>query len=166
MRSESIAAAVCGGVTSYMDMPNVKPPTVTNALPGRKARAGGRIPRWSTTRSTSAPRTTTSSRSAASTRRRVCGVKVFMGSSTGNLLVDKDAALAALFAESPVPIATHCEDEGTIRADIQRFREEYGDRATAALHPSIRQRRGMLHASAPRPSNWPTATGPTCTSCT
>ena len=81
-------------------------------------------------------------------KRRVCGVKVFMGSSTGNLLVDKDAALAALFAESPVLIATHCEDEGTIRANIQRFREEYGDRATAALHPSIRSAEACYRSSA------------------
>lgn len=71
-----------------------------------------------------------------------------MGSSTGNLLVDKDAALAALFAESPVLIATHCEDEGTIRANIQRFREEYGDRATAALHPSIRSAEACYRSSA------------------
>lgn len=146
IRSES-AAAVCGGVTSYMEMPNTNPPAVTlERLEEKFARAAEVSPA-----NYSFYLGATNDNIGVIRRldpRRVCGVKVFMGSSTGNLLVDKDAALAALFAESPVLIATHCEDEGTIRANIQRFREEYGDRATAALHPSIRSAEACYRSSA------------------
>ena len=71
-----------------------------------------------------------------------------MGSSTGNLLVDKDIALARLFAESPILIATHCEDETTIRTNTQHYRELYGDQATAALHPLIRSAEACYRSSA------------------
>ncbi len=56
----------------------------------------------------------------------VCGIKVFMGSSTGNMLVDNESVLDSLFRQSPMLIATHCEDEATIRANTERYREEYG----------------------------------------
>src|SRR5690606_929784 len=68
----------------------------------------------------------------------VCGIKVFMGSSTGNMLVDDDHVLDQLFSSSPMLIATHCEDETTIRENLSRFTEEYGNELTAAMHPQIR----------------------------
>ena len=119
LHSESIAAAA-GGVTSYMDMPNVKPPTVTNALLEEKLER------------------------AAETS----VVNLFMGSSTGNMLVDDERALRALFAESPVPIAAHCEDEPTVRADMERFRTLYGESGlTVAMHPLIRSAEACLRSS-------------------
>ena len=68
----------------------------------------------------------------------VCGVKIFMGSSTGNMLVDNNAALEAIFEKSKCLIATHCEDEATIRANTQKFTEEFGDKLNATHHPLIR----------------------------
>ncbi|MBL7827587.1 MAG: amidohydrolase family protein, partial [Saprospiraceae bacterium] len=68
----------------------------------------------------------------------VCGIKVFMGSSTGNMLVDKAAVLEGIFSKSPMLIATHCEDEATVRANIELFKERFGDQLTAAHHPLIR----------------------------
>lgn len=95
----------------------------------------------------------------------VCGVKVFMGSSTGNMLVDDDRALASIFAQSPVPVATHCEDEASVRANMERFRAGYGDEITVAMHPLIRSAR-LVTGRRRRPSNWRRATGRTCTCCT
>ena len=71
-----------------------------------------------------------------------------MGSSTGNMLVDDERALRALFAESPVPIAAHCEDEPTVRADMERFRTLYGESGlTVAMHPLIRSAEACLRSS-------------------
>ncbi|MDV7397266.1 dihydroorotase, partial [Arthrospira platensis SPKY1] len=70
--------------------------------------------------------------------RTVCGVKAFMGSSTGNMLVDDPGTLEALFAQSPMLIATHCEDEATVRANEQAFRDKYGEAVPIHCHPDIR----------------------------
>lgn len=118
--SES-AAAVAGGVTSFMDMPNVKPPSVSRALLEQ---------RFERAAQTSAANYSfylgATNDNLDEIRRidpkRICGVKLFMGSSTGNMLVDDEKALAAIFAESPVLVATHCEDEATIRNNMELFR--------------------------------------------
>jgi dihydroorotase len=68
----------------------------------------------------------------------ICGVKVFMGSSTGNMLVDDEKALQGIFAESPTLIATHCEDEQTIRANTQKYKAEFGEDIAFKYHPLIR----------------------------
>ena len=146
IRSES-AAAAAGGVTSFMDMPNVKPPTVTLGLLDEKFE---RAAETSVTNYSFYFGAT--NENAAEIERidpkRVCGVKVFMGSSTGNMLVDDDRALASIFAQSPVPVATHCEDEATVRANMERFRAGYGDEITVAMHPLIRSAEACYRSSA------------------
>ena len=82
-----------------------------------------------------------------------------MGSSTGNMLVDDERALRALFAESPVPIAAHCEDEPTVRADMERFRTLYGESGLTAGDASADPFGRSLPAEAPkRRFRWPSAT--------
>ena len=118
------AAAVAGGLTSFMDMPNTNPPT----LDARGA--GGQVPRAPpaapapTSASTWAPATTTSKRSARSTRCTAPGIKVFMGASTGNMLVDNPETLDAIFRDAPTPIITHCEDTPMIDAELARVQGE------------------------------------------
>lgn len=68
----------------------------------------------------------------------VCGIKVFMGSSTGNMLVDDEQALEALFSQAHIPIATHCEDEETIKTNLEYYKNEYGDAIPFSCHPKIR----------------------------
>jgi dihydroorotase len=79
--------------------------------------------------------------------RHVCGIKVFMGSSTGSMLVDDVHVLNELFRESPMLIATHCEDEATVRANSEYYRAQYGDRATADIHPLVRNETACLLSS-------------------
>ncbi|MEY3600647.1 MAG: hypothetical protein RLZZ463_1424, partial [Bacteroidota bacterium] len=69
---------------------------------------------------------------------KICGVKVFMGSSTGNMLVDKESVLEGLFSRVGALIATHCEDEATVRANLAAFQEKYGDQIPVSAHPLIR----------------------------
>lgn len=146
LHSESIAAAA-GGVTSYMDMPNVKPPTVTNALLEEKLERAAETSVVNYSFYLGATNDNIEQIRRLDLK-RVCGVKLFMGSSTGNMLVDDERALRALFAESPVPIAAHCEDEPTVRADMERFRTLYGESGlTAAMHPLIRSAEACLRSS-------------------
>src|SRR5690606_22474717 len=71
--------------------------------------------------------------------RDVCGIKIFMGSSTGNMLVDNEATLEKIFAEAPTLIAVHCEDEATVQRSLQAFKEKYGEEALQPfMHPLIR----------------------------
>jgi dihydroorotase len=74
-------------------------------------------------------------------------VKVFMGSSTGNMLVDNEQTLDALFRECPMLIATHCEDEATVRANTERLRADYGEDATARIHPLVRDELACFRSS-------------------
>lgn len=145
IHSESVAAAA-GGVTSFMDMPNVVPPTVTNELLEQKF---VRAAETSVTNYSFYLGATNDN--IAEIRRadpkRVCGVKLFMGSSTGNMLVDDERALAAIFAESPVLVATHCEDEATIRANMTAFRARYGESITIDMHPLIRSAEACYRSS-------------------
>lgn len=141
------AAAVAGGVTSYMEMPNTKPPaTDESGLEWKYDRAA----------ETSAANYSfylgATNENLKEIRRidphTVCGVKVFMGSSTGNMLVDDQKTLSAIFAESPVIIATHCEDEAIIRENIATFRSRYGDNVEPYMHPIIRNAEACYRSSA------------------
>ena len=126
IRSES-AAAVAGGVTSYMEMPNTKPAATTLDLLEQKYEIAAR----SSAANYSFYLGATNDNLREITRldsRAVCGVKLFMGSSTGNMLVDDERTLAAIFAESPTLIATHCEDEATIRANMALYKENTATR--------------------------------------
>ena len=118
-------AAVAGGVTSFMEMPNTVPPAFTHELLEQKyaIAAGHSLANYSFYMGTS----NDNADEALRTNQRkqdVCGIKIFMGSSTGNLLVDNYLTLDRLFRESEVLIATHCEEEKIIRRNLERVRQE------------------------------------------
>ncbi len=130
-------AAVAGGVTSFMEMPNTKPPATTPdrleekyAIAARSSLANYSFYMGATNDNLEAVLRTDS--------RRVCGIKVFMGSSTGNMLVDDTNTLERLFATCPMLIATHCEDETTIRRNLEQAIARYGEAVPVQLHPQIR----------------------------
>jgi dihydroorotase len=136
MRTEA-RAAVAGGITSYMEMPNTSPPTLTQELLAHKyARAAEvSLANYSFFMGVSNDNLDEVLRTDP---RTVCGVKVFMGSSTGNLLVDDEHVLDRLFASTPMLVATHCEDEATIRANAANARAQFADDVPIAQHPVIR----------------------------
>ncbi len=145
LASES-AAAVAGGITSVMDMPNTRPPTLdAAALQDKYQRAAGRC------RANYGFYLGASNDNLEAIRtldpKTAPGVKVFMGASTGNMLVDDPATLEGIFAGAPVPIITHCEDTPTIDANLAVFREKHGDGLTPAMHPDIRSRQACLKSS-------------------
>ena len=144
--SES-AAAVAGGVTSFMDMPNVKPPTVTLSDLERKFDRAAECSVANYSFYLGATNDNIDEVRRVDPR-AVCGVKMFMGSSTGNMLVDNERTLSAVFDSSPVVVATHCEDEQRIRAQIEAFRARYGDNVTPAMHPLIRDAEACYLSSA------------------
>ncbi len=130
-------AAVAGGITSYMEMPNTNPQTVTaEALADKHARAAARSMAnyafyfGATNDNLEAVK--------AVDQRLACGVKVFMGSSTGNMLVDDTRTLEGIFSASPLVIATHCEHTPTITANEAAARARYGDDIPFSEHPRIR----------------------------
>ncbi|MDO8366596.1 MAG: dihydroorotase [Saprospiraceae bacterium] len=130
-------AAVAGGTTSFMEMPNVNPPSVTQELLEEKYQIAARnsLANYSFYMGTTNDNLEEILRTDP---RQVCGVKIFMGSSTGNMLVDSPNTLDRIFAESPMLIATHCEDEATVRDNLERYKALHGDTMTAAFHPLIR----------------------------
>lgn len=130
-------AAVAGGTTSFMEMPNVNPPSVTQELLEEKYQIAARtsLANYSFFMGTTNDNLDQVLRTDP---KRVCGVKIFMGSSTGNMLVDEPSTLERIFAESPMLIATHCEDEATVRNNLAHYKELHGDDLTAAFHPIIR----------------------------
>jgi len=130
-------AAVAGGITSFMDMPNTKPQTVTlDALEAKFQLAAGRA--WGNY----AFYLGATNDNIEEIRRlgpdQTCGVKVFMGASTGNMLVDDPAVLEVLFRDVPTLLAAHCEDTPTIQANENTFRAKYGDAVPVRFHPEIR----------------------------
>ncbi|RYC67717.1 dihydroorotase [Spirosoma sordidisoli] len=139
-------AAVAGGVTSFMEMPNTVPNALTQELLADKYAIAARtsLANYSFFMGVSNHNLDEVLRTDP---RTVCGIKVFMGSSTGDMLVDDSHILNELFRQSPMLIATHCEDEATVRANTERYRAEYGDRATAELHPLIRDEEACLRSS-------------------
>jgi len=139
-------AAVAGGVTSFMEMPNVNPPSVSQSLLEDKYQIGARtsLANYSFYMGATNDNLDEVLRTDP---RQVCGIKVFMGSSTGNMLVDAPKVLERIFAEAPMLVATHCEDEATIRRNTERFKSRYGDQLTAAHHPRIRNVEACLLSS-------------------
>jgi dihydroorotase len=143
--SESRAAAA-GGVTSYMDMPNVLPPTTSHArlLDRRAIASHDSIVNYSFYLGAS-PDNLAEIRDADA--RLTCGVKVFMGSSTGDLLVEQEELLDALFAASPLLVAAHCEDNAIIRRNLEHLRALHGDPLPPECHPLVRDREACLVSS-------------------
>ncbi len=130
-------AAVAGGVTSYMEMPNVVPQTLTQELLAEKYEIGRKnsLANYSFYMGASNDNIEEVLKTDES---NVCGLKIFMGSSTGNMLVDSEETLNNIFSKVPMLIATHCEDEGTIRANTERAIAEFGEDIPFTRHPIIR----------------------------
>ncbi|MFI5149044.1 MAG: dihydroorotase [Bacteroidia bacterium] len=139
-------AAVAGGVTSFMEMPNTIPNTLTQELLEAKYKRASEssLANYSFFLGASNDNL---GEVLKTDPRMVCGVKIFMGSSTGNMLVDKADALEAIFSECPMLIATHCEDEGIIKTNIATFREKYGEEVPVACHPLIRSAEACYKSS-------------------
>jgi len=131
-------AAVAGGTTSFMDMPNTIPPTFTQQLLEDKFAIASRtsLANYSFYMGTSNQNPDEALRTNDK-RNEVCGIKIFMGSSTGNLLLDNPATLNKLFRESGLLIATHCEDERIMQENYRRIKSE-GRELVAADHPIIK----------------------------
>lgn len=145
MQSESRAAAA-GGVTSVMEMPNTKPPAITRerleekfALAAQKMAVNYSFYLGASTDNLDEIK--------AVDPVNVCGVKVYMGSSTGNMLVDRQQALEDLFRECAIPVTTHCEDVGIIQKHEAIFRERYGDDTPFSAHPHIRSAEACFQSS-------------------
>jgi len=140
-------AAVEGGVTSFMEMPNTKPPALSKKLLEEKYAIAAKSSAANYSFYMGASNNNLKEVLKINPK-KVCGVKVFMGSSTGNLLMDDDKALRKLFSECPTLIAAHCEDEATIKANEDEFRMRYGEKVPAHLHPEIRSVKACLLSSA------------------
>lgn len=145
LTSESRAAAA-GGITSFMDMPNVKPPTIDNdALAAKHDLARGRCMAnygfylGATNDNLEAIKAVDTGLAGA--------IKVFMGASTGRMLVDDDDALHAIFEHAPLTVLTHCEDTPMIQANEARAREQYGENVPMTQHPVIRSREACYASS-------------------
>jgi len=136
IRSESMAA-IAGGVTSFMDMPNVNPPTLTRELLSQKYDiANGKAHANFAFYMGSSNQNIDEIQSLQPGE--ACGVKIFMGASTGNLLVDDDNALEAIFEKSPVLIVTHCEDTPIIEQNLEAAKLKYNGNVPIDEHPNIR----------------------------
>ncbi len=140
-------AAVAGGITSYMEMPNTSPPTTSLDL----LEAKHRLARDRSFANYSFYLGGANDNIEAVKRldpKQACGVKVFMGASTGNMLVDDPEALEQIFSHSPVIVATHCEDSPTIAENTRRFQAIHGDDIPITLHPAIRSETACYRSSA------------------
>jgi len=139
-------AAIAGGITSFMEMPNTKPPAVTQELLEAKYQIGS-TNAWANYSFFMGATNDNLEEVLKTDPSMVCGVKVFMGSSTGNMLVDNKATLEQLFSSCPMLIATHCEDEATIRRNMAEANERYGKVIPPSAHPWIRSREACLLSS-------------------
>ncbi|MHA4737409.1 dihydroorotase [Dyadobacter sp. MSC1_007] len=139
-------AAVAGGVTSFMEMPNTVPNTLTQQLLEDKYQiaANTSLANYSFFMGASNDNYEEVMRTDPS---QVCGIKIFMGSSTGNMLVDAPEVLERLFANAPCIIATHCEDEPTVKKRMAYFKEKYGDNVPYDIHALIRNEEACLTSS-------------------
>jgi dihydroorotase len=139
-------AAVAGGITSFMEMPNTVPQTIKRKLLDQKfaIAAENSLANYSFFMGATNDNLQEILQVDPKT---VCGVKIFMGSSTGNMLVDNEEALERIFAECKMLIATHCEDEETIKANSKTIKEQYGDNPPVSVHPIIRNEEACYKSS-------------------
>jgi dihydroorotase len=140
-------AAVAGGITSFMEMPNTKPQATTIDELEKKYLRASEVSMANYSFYLGATNDNIEEIKKLDPSRN-CGLKVFMGSSTGNMLVDDREALEKIFAGSPTLIATHCEDEGTIRYNEEEARKKYGDEVPVEEHPLIRSEVACFLSSA------------------
>ena len=136
LHTESIAA-VAGGITSFMDMPNTDPKAVTNALVEAKFKLAAvrSLANFSFFLGATNDNLAEIEKADPS---KICGIKVFLGASTGNMLVDDPAVLESIFRKSKLLVAIHSEDENIIRHNLQLLKEKFGDDIPVEMHPVIR----------------------------
>ena len=140
------AAAAAGGLTTFMDMPNTNPPTLNaTALQAKYDAAAGRA--WSNYGFYLGASNDNLEAVRTLDPKTAPGIKVFMGASTGTMLVDNPDTLDAIFREAPTPIITHCEDTPTINANLALFKVKYGDDIPVELHPDIRSREACIKST-------------------
>lgn len=139
-------AAVAGGTTSFFDMPNTKPQAVTQEELEKKYVRASNVSLANYSFYMGA--TNDNLEEVLKTDpAKVCGIKVFMGSSTGNMLVDDEKTLEGIFGNSTSLIATHCEKEEIVRRNEQIFKEKYGDSMPMSMHPDIRSVEACFESS-------------------
>lgn len=139
-------SAVAGGITSFMEMPNVIPQTVTQELLAEKYALGAAKSLANYSFFMGATNDNLDEVLKTNTQ-DVCGIKVFMGSSTGNMLVDNEKTLEQLYANAPMLIATHCEDEATVRKNMEAHTAKYGQNIPFELHHIIRSEEACYKSS-------------------
>jgi len=139
-------AAVAGGVTSFMDMPNTVPQTITVKELEDKYRIASEKSLINYSFNIGATNDNLDEVLKADPM-NVCGIKVFMGSSTGNMLVDNEKSLRELFSKAHMIISSHCEDETTIRKSTELYRQKYGEDVPIEMHPLIRSREACFISS-------------------
>jgi len=139
-------SAIAGGVTSFMEMPNVNPQTTTIEnleqkfnIASTESFANYSFYLGGTNENIDQLR--------ALDKNNTCGVKVFMGSSTGNMLVDNPETLKSIFSEVKIPVATHCEDEATIQMQLAYYKTKFGLDIPISYHPKVRSREACLKSS-------------------
>jgi len=145
IKTESLSA-IAGGTTSFMDMPNVLPPTLNldlwrDKISIAEQNASANFSFYMGTSNTNIDEI------KAINPKEVCGIKIFMGASTGNLLVDNEDSLNNLFKESPVIITTHCEDTPMIKDLEEKYLDQYGSKIPVEMHADIRSRECCLKSS-------------------
>ncbi len=145
IHSES-RAALAGGVTSFMDMPNTNPQTVSIGILNEKYKLGSENSMTNYSFYLGATNTNIDEVMKVD-KSSVCGIKLFMGSSTGNMLVDNETALKELFSHTTLPVAAHCEDEPIIKKNSELYKEKYGEEVPIKMHPLIRSREACFKSS-------------------
>lgn len=130
-------AAVAGGTTCFMEMPNTVPNTLTQELLEQKYERAAQVSLANYSFFMGASNNNLDE-VLKTNPKNVCGIKVFMGSSTGDMLVDNEKTLEGIFSNAPMLVATHCEDEATIKANMAHYKEKLGDNIGVEYHPIIR----------------------------
>ena len=139
-------AAVAGGVTSFMDMPNTNPQTISIDVLNEKYLIGSESSFTNYSFYLGATNTNLNEVLDVDPS-SVCGIKLFMGSSTGNMLVDNETALRELFAKTALIVTAHCEDEPMIRKNSEIYRGKYGEDVPVKMHSMIRSREACFKSS-------------------
>jgi len=145
LRTES-RAAVAGGVTSFMEMPNTRPNATTLEILEEKyslasTKALANFSFYLGASNDNLPEIVKADPA------RICGLKVFMGASTGNMLVDNPESLEAIFINSPLLIGVHAEEESIVRQNLSHFREQFGEQIPVSAHPMIRSEEACFTSS-------------------
>jgi dihydroorotase len=144
--SSESRAAVAGGITSYLEMPNTIPPATTRTHLEEKIKIASRTSFANFSFYMGATNNNLDELTAADPL-TVCGIKVFMGSSTGNMLVDDKNTLNGIFSKIKIPVAVHCEDESIVRANLLYHKQKFGENIPVAMHPFIRSEEACYKSS-------------------